>query len=164
MILFQTILYLCSMLARIFLVQCHGNLCNVDAVFVATWYYQKINQSKIKIAAKWFCSDNWLGLFMCNVVWILVDNIAKLFTCTMLFQEYKDNIDQKFFMCNVFWSLLDNIAQGFYLCNIVPRVLRQHWTELFLSNVAWSLFATCTRFLPLEPCPKCIFAMLSQEN
>ena len=34
------------------LVQCRGSLCNVGVAFAATDYYQKINQSKIKIDKK----------------------------------------------------------------------------------------------------------------
>ena len=52
--------------------------------------------------------------------------LHKVFTCAVLSQEYKDNIEQDFFLCNVVWSQLDNIAQSFYLYSVVQKVLRQH--------------------------------------
>ena len=51
----------------IILVQCRGNLCNVSATFETTGYYQKINQSNIKIAEKGCCSENnTLSFFLQN--------------------------------------------------------------------------------------------------
>ena len=65
-----------------------GKFGHVGTLFAATSYYQKINHSKVKIAVNWFCSDNIdEDFFMYNLVWSLVDNIAKDFTCTTLSQE-----------------------------------------------------------------------------
>ena len=35
---------------------------------------------------------------------------SRFLSCTVLSQEYQDNIKQDFFLCNVVWSFLDNIA------------------------------------------------------
>ena len=61
------------------------------------------------------------------------------------------------------WRLLGNIAQSFYLCNVVPRVLRQHWTEFY--HVQYSLeplWQHCTKFLPVQCCPKSINTTFSR--
>ena len=69
----------------IFLVQCKENLCNVGMVFAAASHYQKINWPKIKIAVKWFCSDDIENnFFLCIVVLSL-----------------KDNTRQGFYLCNI---------------------------------------------------------------
>ena len=58
---------------------------SVQCGTISSKKYQKINWSKIKIAIKWFYSDDidW-DFFMWNVVqlvvWNLMDNIAKVFT------------------------------------------------------------------------------------
>ena len=64
---------------QIFLVQCRENLANVGAAFAATFYHQKINRFKIKIAEGWYCWDD-IALFfsLWNVVWSLLGNIAQV--------------------------------------------------------------------------------------
>ena len=49
--------------AGIILVQCRENLCNVGTTFEATSYYQKINQSEIKIAEKDAAQKKYTYLF-----------------------------------------------------------------------------------------------------
>ena len=53
--------------AGIILVQCRENLCNVGTTFEATSYYQKINQSEIKIAEKGCCSEKIHLPFSCTM-------------------------------------------------------------------------------------------------
>ena len=99
--MFHTILYFYSMLVWDSSCAMLGKSVQCGAVLAATGYYQKINWSKIKIAIKWFYSDDidW-DFFMWNVVqlvvWNLMDRIAKGFT-------YPYNVAPKI---NIFWSFL----------------------------------------------------------
>ena len=120
----------------IFLVQCQENLCNFGATLAATSYYQKINWFKIKI------DENWC---------------------------YSDDIALGFFLCNVAWSLLGNIAQGLCRCNVVSRVLATTLNRIFscamLSGASWCLVPLeqhCTRFLPIQCCPKSMKTTLNK--
>ena len=114
----------------------------------ATGYYQKINQSKIKITEKGCYSENntltfseeflmespghYTGLLAVQCCSNSIKTtLSNAFSCAMLSQEYWNNIEKLLFLRNVVWSLLDNIVQGFYLCDVIPRVLKEHWTILF---------------------------------
>ena len=74
---------------------------------------------------------------------------------------YSEEIALGFFLCTVFWSLLGNIKQGFCLCNVVPRVIRHYWTGVFMYNIVFYV-QHCTRFLPVQCCPKSIKATLNK--
>ena len=64
--------------------------------------------------------------------------LRKVFTCAMVTQEYKYNIEKDFF-----------------LNNVVPRVLRQHLTGFFpVQCFLETLGQNCAKFLPVPWCPK----------
>ena len=96
--------------------QCQENLCNVDAIFAATAHYQKIYRFKIKIAVNDFVQTTLTRTFhvqCCLQMFLPVQcspksikttldrffsfamfsgasctTLHKVFTCTMLSQEY----------------------------------------------------------------------------
>ena len=72
--------------AGIILVQCRENLCNVGTTFEATSYYQKINQSEIKIAEKGCCSEKIHLPFSCTIVYGVLWASHRAFSCAMLSQ------------------------------------------------------------------------------
>ena len=69
-----------------------------------------------------------------------------------------------FFLWNVACSLLGNTTQEFCLFIVVPRVLRHYWKEFF--RVQWCYLKRfgqhCTRFLPVQYCPKSIKTTLNK--
>ena len=136
----------------IFCEQCRRNLCNVGAAFATTSYYQEINLPKIKIAKKWYCSDDIALGFSCatlpGVSWAILHQV---FTCPnyQKIKRSKIKIVKK-------WCCSDNNALGFsyamfpgtswailhqvsHLCNVVLRVLRQHWTGFFYAQCCLEL-------------------------
>ena len=108
MFLFRTILLFCSKLAREFFCAMLGKFVQVGAAFAAAGYYQKINRFKIKIAEKWFRSDD-MGFFLCNVVWSLLGNIA-----------------WSFCVCNVLPRVLRHYWTGFVHVKCFLEALGQH--------------------------------------
>ena len=90
---------------KILLVQCREILYNVGAVFAATGYYQKISQVKIKIAEKWYYSDDiTLGCLL-------------------------GNIAQDFHLCNVVPRVLQHYWTGVFHLQCCLEPLRQHLTK-----------------------------------
>ena len=75
---------------------------------------------------------NCTGFFYTMLLGASRTALHRVFTCTMLSQEYYSNIKQDFFLYNVVWSHSDNIASDFDLCNVISRVLRPHSTGFFL--------------------------------
>ena len=133
--LFCTILSFCSMLAWCF-------SCRMLA-FAGTSYYEKINQSKIKLLKSGQCpayfalqclslgqhctrfspmqccpkriNTTWKRIFSCSMLsWTLRTVLHRHFSCAMLLsQEHQDNTAQDLFLYDVVWCLLGNIAQVF---------------------------------------------------
>ena len=68
------------------------------------------------------------------------------------------------FSCTMLSESLGHcITQGFYLCNFVPRVLRQNWTGFFSVHCCLEPHGQhCTRFLPVQCCPKSIKTTLNR--
>ena len=168
----------------IFLVQCQGNLCNVDVTFAANCYCQKINWFKIKIDEKWCYSDETaLVFFLCNVVWSLLGNSAQGFCLSNVVPRVLLNFWTDFFHVQCCLEPLrehctrnvENCARllsvqicpkkitGFYLCNVVPRVLRQHWTGFFLVHFSLEPQGQhCLGYLLVQCCPKNIKTTLNR--
>ena len=148
---------------RNFLVKCRENLCNAGAAFAATGYYQKINRFKIKIAEKSCYSDD-IGFFP---VLSSLESLGQYYTEFLPAQCCPKGITtflNRIFSCEMFpggsWKTLHKF---FYLYNVVPKVLRQHWTGFFFVQCCLEPIGQhCTRFLPVQYCPKGIKGTLMQ--
>ena len=101
---------------------------------------------------------------MCNVVWSLVDNIAKVFTCTMLSKSIKTTL-KIIFSCAMFsgvscWTTHHKI---FTCVMLSPKVLRQDWTGFFPVHCCLEPQGQYwIGFLPAQCCPKSIETTLKR--
>ena len=102
--------------------------------------------------------QNWPRHFLVQC-WENMCNVGGAFAAAGYYQkinQFKIKIAKKwcysddigfFFLCNIVWSLLGNVAQCFCLCNVV----RIFHVKCFLEALGH-----CTRFLPVQCCPKSI--------
>ena len=134
-------------LPGIFLAKCCRSLCNVGATYAATSYYQKIKQSRIKIAKRWCCSDNIaLGFFLCNVVCSLLGNIA-----------------QRFCLFNVVPRVLQQHWQKMFHVQCCLEPLGQHCTRFFLAQCCMETQKQyCIGYLLVQCCPKSFTTTLNK--
>ena len=110
--------------------------CPMSGKFV---HYQKINRLKIKIAEKWCYSDDIaLGLFLCNVVWRILDNT-----------------EQGFYLCNVVPRELRQYWTGFFPVQCCLKSLGQHCTR-FLPVHCWPM-VNRQLFWVKEPVQFCVY-------
>ena len=109
------------------------------------------------------------NFFMWNVVWKPIGqySLHEVFTCgcTMLPRENLKHQGQGLILVQCRLEPQGQHYIGFFLCNVVPGVLRKHCHRTFsgsmLSGASW-LGQHCTRFLPLQCCPKGIKITLNK--
>ena len=136
--------------------------------------------------------EHWTRFFPCNVVWSLLDNMAQVFFSYFVQccpKKIKTTL-KTIFSCAML-SVAQGHYVGFFLWNIAPKVLRQHCTgffpvqyylqpmlrkvftcamlsQTFYGNIEQDFsHATlsgkyCTRFLPVQYCPKSIKTRLNK--
>ena len=83
---------------------------------------KKLTSSKWKLP-KSDAIQMTLGFFLCNVIWSLLSNIARVFACAMLSQDYYHIIEQDFFMWKCFLEALGQHCTRFLHLQCCPKTI-----------------------------------------